>query len=349
MKLQKKHRDFLIVLLVIFILSISLPLIYNNHKITNEIYEIVLEELDTPWAIDFLPGGDMVFTERKGVINRFDKSKKELIKIPVTEVSESGLLGIAVDPEFNRNNFIYVYYSYTQNNLIKNKVSRFSLINNKLVNETVLIDNIPGAQYHNGGRIKFGPDNKLYITTGDATDPGLAQNLNSLAGKILRMNKDGSIPEENLFQNYVYSYGHRNPQGIDWNLKGDLFGSEHGPSRNDEINIIRIGGNYDWPARCEDKINLNTIRCFSEFTLAPGSLTIYENNIYVTGLRGNQLRKLQLDEEYNILDEKIILEGIGRLREVVTQGNYLYVSTSNRDGRGVVRPGDDKIIRIKLN
>ncbi|MAG78622.1 quinoprotein glucose dehydrogenase, partial [archaeon] len=226
--------------------------------------------------------------------------------------------------------------------------SRYILENQRLVNETILLDDIPSARFHDGGRIKFGPDGKLYITTGDATDLSSAQNLNSLAGKILRMNKDGSIPKDNPFQNYVYSYGHRNPQGLAWDNNQQLFSSEHGPTRNDEFNKIVMGKNYGWPQQCDQTGNfINPVRCFTEFTLAPGSLAFHKGDFFVTGLRGKQLRKLRLDLN-KVQNEQVVLSDLGRIREVVSHKGDLYVGTSNRDGRGLPKVQDDKIIKLQI-
>lgn len=309
--------------------------------------EVLVENLDTPWAIDFLPGGEMIFTERGGRVSIFDNGELKAVgNIKVSEVGEGGLLGIAVDPEFAKNRFVYLYYTHESGN----RVSRF-VLNEKLENEFVLLGSIPSASIHNGGRIKFGPDGKLYIATGDSATPSLAQDIDSLAGKILRMNKDGKIPEDNPFGNYVYSYGHRNPQGIAWHAK-ELYASEHGPSRNDELNIILKGANYGWPAiECDESSEkyVNPIRCYSEFTLAPSGIAFYKNELYIAGLGGNQLRRIIFDKDYKtILREEELLSELGRIREVVEHNGYLYVSTSNRDGRGMPRVNDDKIIRIKI-
>ena len=247
----------------------------------------------------------------------------------------------------NKNNFIYVYYSHEKGN----RVSRF-VLNEKLGDEFILLDNIPSAMFHDGGRIKFGPDNKLYITTGDATEPSSAQNLNSLAGKILRMNKDGSVPNDNPFGNYIYSYGHRNSQGIAWHpLSQGLYSSEHGPTRNDELNIIIKGENYGWPnVECNEisEKYKNPIRCYSEFTLAPAGIAFYKNDLYVVGLRGSQLRRIVFDENHKtIISEEALFSSLGRIREVVEHNGYLYLATSNKDGRGIPKINDDRIIRIK--
>ncbi len=342
-----KRHVIIIILSSVLLFIFSIPLFnkVTERAETELALEVLVTDLDTPWAIDFLPDGKLIFTERPGKVNIFDGKEKIIIaEITVSEISESGLLGIAVDPEFNKNNFIYLYYT-NQNGF--NQVSRFVLENNKLIDETILLNNIPSAQFHDGGRIKFGPDGKLYITTGDATVPSSAQDIASLAGKILRINKDGTVPEDNPFGNYVWSYGHRNPQGLAWN-NGTLYEAEHGPTRNDEINIIEKGKNYGWPQECDKSADfINPIRCFTEFTLAPAGIAFYKGDLYVAGLRGTQLRRLVLDIDGKILKEEELFSELGRIREVVAHDDYLYIATSNRDGRGIPRPGDDKIIRIK--
>ena len=157
------------------------------------------------------------------------------------------------------------------------------------------------------------------------------------------------MPEDNPFGNLVYSFGHRNPQGLAWNpITGMLYSSEHGPSRNDEVNIIVEGKNYGWPEECSENSGTSPIRCYTEFTLAPSGVDFYKNDLYIAGLRGAQLRRIVFDTEYqNILKEEKLLIGFGRIREVVEYEGYLYISTNNRDGRGVPSPNDDKIIRIK--
>lgn len=312
----------------------------------NSSYEIVAKDLDTPWGMDFLPDSRMIFTERPGYVNILeDNVTKRIAEIDVDEVSEAGLLGVAVDPDFVNNNYIYLYYTHEE----ANRVSRFVLNGDSLVNETILLDGIPNARFHDGGRIKFGPDGKLYITTGDATEPSTAQDINSLAGKILRINKDGTVPEDNPFGNYVYSYGHRNSQGLAWN-EGRMYASEHGPNRNDEINLIELGEDYHWPETCSERAGGNNIRCYTSFTLAPSGIAFLDGSLYVAGLRGSQLRKIEFaDDGVTIVNETEILSDLGRIRNVVEHDGYLYIATNNRDGRGVPRPGDDKIIRLHIS
>jgi aldose sugar dehydrogenase len=311
--------------------------------------EVVLENLNTPWALDFLPNGTMIFTQREGQVSTWDGKSLNIVgNISVKAQGESGLLGLAVDPEFSKNNYIYVYYTGNTSN----KISRFTL-NQKLENETILVENIPSASIHDGGRLKFGPDGKLYATTGDASQRDLAQDVNSLAGKILRLNKDGSLPDDNPFNNYVWSYGHRNPQGITWSDNGIMYASEHGQSRNDEINIIVKGGNYGWPL--EEGENLtgkykNPLIFYTNFTLAPSGMAFFQGDLFVAGLRGNQLRQIVLDGSgQKVVSEAELFTNLGRIRDVVVHDGYLYISTSNQDGRGVPKAGDDKIIRFQVN
>ncbi len=322
--------------------------------------EVVAQNLDIPWAIAFLPEGKMIFTERGGKIKILEQGIVHEVQ-GVAHLGESGLQGIAVDPQFSLNGFVYVYYTYANGAALLNRVSRFEVKNNSLQNETTIIEGIPGNVFHDGGRIKFGPDGKLYISTGDAGTTALSQDKDSLAGKILRLNPDGSIPLDNPFGNAVYSMGHRNPQGFDWHpVSGKLFATEHGPSKYDEVNVIEKGKNYGWPDKLCKTEGLNAefteaIVCFDEWTMAPSGASFYSGNklplknaFVYSGLRGEQLRALRFENGLVVSDEKI-LDGIGRIREVV-QGpdGWLYIASNNTDGRGTPTPGDDKIYRVKV-
>lgn len=329
--MMQKIWIFLIILFII-------PLAHAANSDNN--YSTVIDNVNIPWAIDFLPDSTMIFTERSGSIKIKKNDSVKVIKtIKVAHTGEAGLLGIAVDPDFNQNRFVYVYYTY-KNNGLSNRVSRF-FYSDSLLNEHVLIDNIPGALYHDGGRIKFGPDQLLYITTGDALKPESSGDINSLSGKILRMEKNGAVPKDNPFNNYTYASGLRNPQGLAWD-NDILYASDHGPSERDEINRIEKGKDYGWPRTCDE---YPAFKCYSDFTLAPSGIAIVKNNLFIACLRGAQLRKINLINGH----EEEVLTDLGRLREVVSRGNSLFISTSNKDGRGKPKKGDDRIIRYQID
>ena len=238
---------------------------------------------------------------------------------------------------------------------------RYVESNLTLSEDKVLIDKIPGGPNHDGGRIQFGPDGKLYITTGDAGNAGLAQDKNSVAGKILRINSDGSIPEDNPFSGSpIYSYGHRNPQGLDWDESGNLVATEHGPRQHDEINVIVPGANYGWPDIIGDETMeglVTPIMNTGDDTWAPSGAEFYDGNkipqwtgkFFVATLRGNHLHMIDFDIEKNkvLSHQKLFAGDFGRLRDVATgPDGYLYFLTSNRDGRGSPEINDDRILRI---
>lgn len=315
---------------------------------------------DTPWSIAFLPNKDMLVTERPGRVRLVSKDGlvrgKPVAIIPaVKELSEGGLHGIALHPDFENNNYVYVYYTYeiSKGNTF-NRVVRFTFDGDTFKDEKIIVDGIPGAPNHDGGRIKFGPDNMLYITTGDAQNPSLAQDVNSLAGKILRVTEDGNPAPGNPFGNRVYSYGHRNPQGITWDSQGQLWEVEHGPSGletgNDEFNKIEIGKNYGWPEiwgrKTKEGMVAPVLESGRKETWAPAGLSFLGGKFYFAGLRGETLYELSIGKDSFDLKRHLVKE-FGRLREVVVgPDGLIYVTTSNRDGRGVPKEGDDKILRV---
>lgn len=337
------------------------PSIRPSPKQTQAV-SVVAENLEVPWALAFLPNGNMIVTERPGRALLIDKDGKEIqiASINVRTTGESGLHGVAVDPDFNSNNYIYLYYTYSDeaNNTL-NRVVRYRLENNRLFEDKIIADKISGAPNHDGGRIKFGPDGFLYITTGDAQEPSLAQDKNSLSGKIMRVKRDGNNVPDNPFRTKIYSYGHRNPQGITWDLRGQLWSTEHGPSGgtfgtgNDELNKIFAGRNYGWPIIQGDETRTGmetpVINSGRADTWAPAGAAFLPaqagfGSIFFAGLRGEALY------EYKIGEQKLVehfKNEYGRLREVIVgPDNMLYITTSNRDGRGNPRGGDDKILRI---
>ncbi|ADZ08636.1 Quinoprotein glucose dehydrogenase [Methanobacterium lacus] len=344
------EKKYLVAVIIVLILVVVAILVFpKNYNQTGFQSDVIAQNLQVPWAIDFLPNNTMIFTQRDGEVKIIDPAGSETVgKMAVTAQGESGLLGLAVDPDFSNNNYIYVYYTASDGN----RVSRF-VFNGTLKNETILLDKIPSNNIHNGGRIKFGPDGLLYITTGDAGNNASAQDLNSLAGKVLRMDKNGSVPVENPYNNYVYTYGHRDPQGLAWSSNGTLYESEHGDNHNDEINILVSGGNYGWPLYQGNNTAPGYILpmiVYTDYTLAPSGIAFYNNKLYVAGLRGSQLRQISLTSNgSSFTGQQALFTQLGRIREVVSHDGYLYIATSNTDGRGVPQLGDDKIIRITVN
>ncbi len=366
------NRNVLIIL-VILIAILGFYFILNKNPKIMQVSEtqtssqdqtpktaVFATNLEVPWAIAFLPDGRMLVTERPGRVRIVDKNGNvsptpaTTINVKVERDGEGGLLGIVLSPQFSQNHFVYLYYTYESGNGdTLNRVVRARFENNKLSNEQIIVDKIPGAIYHNGGRIKFGPDGFLYITTGDARNSNAAQDKNSLAGKILRVTEDGKGAPDNPFKTQVYSYGHRNPQGIAWDVSGNLWETEHGPSGiwpnccQDEINRIEKRANYGWSQSVGDTVRAGTIGPVlhsGRDIWAPSGTAIVGNSVFFAGLRGNALYEYKIDSKKLIEHFK---SEYGRLREVILgPDNMLYITTSNRDGRGIIKENDDKIIRI---
>jgi glucose/arabinose dehydrogenase len=323
---------------------------------------VIAENLEVPWGIAFLPKGGLLVTERVGRVRLIDRDfnllPKPVLTLPVVQrvQGEGGLHGITLHPDFADNNFVYIYYTYASgNNQTLNKVERYTFDGETLAPDKVIIDQIPGSLFHDGGRIKFGPDNLLYITTGDAQTPDIAQDTDSLGGKILRITDEGEVPGDNPFNNEVYSYGHRNPQGIDWDGEENLWSTEHGRSGAlsglDEVNLIEKGANYGWSEiqGDEERVGMETPVRHSgaSTTWAPACASVIENRLFFSGLRGEALYEAVL-QNGQVTKPTVHFKGeYGRIRECIKgPDDMLYITTSNRDGRGDVRSGDDKIIRI---
>lgn len=316
--------------------------------------EIIAENLSIPWEVVFLPDGELLVTERIGRVVLL----KAGVTIPIAgvrHVGEGGLLGATLHPNFTDNNYLYLYQTTEAADGLVNRVDRYTLVDATLTFDRTIIDNLPGAMYHDGGRIAFGPDGYLYVTLGDAGDPDAAQDSRSLAGSILRYTDEGTIPEDNPFGNAVYSYGHRNAQGLAWDSTGVLWSSEHGRSGirsgYDEINRIAMGANYGWPVVEGDETGADFIlpvrHSGADTTWAPGGLAHHDGYLYMPGLRGETLYRATLSgAEISGWDEFFVGE-YGRLRTIsVGSDGLLYLTTSNRDGRGSPASNDDVIIRI---
>ncbi len=334
---------------------IPLPKPISNSQ--NDFVTIVAENLDKPRAIA-ISDNRIFVTEKDGFIRVIEDGN--LLEPPLAvfrpaSVFDGGLLGITLHPNFSNNHYIYVFLTYEEDGNLWNKIMRITESENKLQDAETIFDKIPGSSFTNGGFIKFGPDRKLYVGTGTVSDAShLPQELDSLSGKILRLNDDGTIPNDNPFPDSpVYSLGHRNPQGMTWDDDGTMFVAEFGPEKNDEINIIKAGKNYGWPEQqCSGNENYeDAILCYDP-SIEPGGILFYSGDkisfefpFIMASMRSANL--YQVDFEEGLSSQKSILSGIGRVRDVV-EGNdgSLYVITSNTDGKGFPDRMDDKLLRI---
>ncbi len=325
--------------------------------------EKVVTGLEVPWAIGFLPDGSYLVTERPGRVRLVQNNvlaPQSVLTLYVGEEGEGGLLGLAVDPDFSDNRRFYVYYTATDGNENVNRLARYRLGDapTTATLEQVLIDQIPAGTFHNGGRIKFGPDGALYVATGDARDPELSQDPGSRAGKILRVNPDSGATE-----NFIS--GVRNVQGFDWWNNDALVVSDHGPSGElgltgrDEISIARQGNNLGWPniTSCQETSGQVTPFLSWDEALPPGGLVVYggallpsfRDSILVTALGSTHLQRVVLNADGNVTHEMYLTgsSGFGRLRDVVVAPDgALLITTSNCDGRGSCGAEKDVILRV---
>ena len=340
--------------------------------------ETVATGLVTPWALAFAPDGRIFVTERLGrirIVRQGELVEEPWATVAVTEDGEAGLMGIALSPDFARTRHVFVVGAFRdEDDELVNRVVRYTERNGKGVEPTVIIDSIPGEKYHAGDAIAFGPDGMLYVATGDAREPGDAQDNESLAGKILRYEPDGRIPHDNPVRGSpVYASGLRNPQGIAWEpWTKQLFAIDHGPSgfpnerlrrNHDELNAIRAGGNYGWPAVAGEDDDARFIAPMLDWTpgIAPAGLAVYagedfpewRGHLFVGALRGMQLRRVAVargsdgTSGWRVVDEQVIAHGLGRIRAVgMGPDGFLYFATSNRDGRGTPAEADDRLLRL---
>ncbi|MFN2364812.1 MAG: sorbosone dehydrogenase family protein, partial [Halarsenatibacteraceae bacterium] len=277
-----------------------------------------VQGLEIPWQLIFLPESDRALvTERPGRIRLIENGELRsdvYADINAAHYGEGGLMGIDYHPDFPEEPYLYIMYTYqNQAGDYYNRISRLTDYGDSAGDEEVILDEIPAGQNHNGGRLKFGPDSKLYATAGDTWRRQLAQDLDSLAGKILRLNPDGTIPEDNPFEDsYIYSLGHRNPQGLAWNQEGVLFISDHGPSgeaglqNKDMIKVIEPGGNYGWPERIGyfgDDQYLDPIVMWP-YSVPPAGAEFVDGEVFIATLRSRALIKLSLEKvaqyDYNV-------------------------------------------------
>lgn len=335
--------------------------------------ETVAEGLEVPWGMAFLPDGRLLVTERPGRVRLIEGGKLRpdpVFKVPDVEPSgESGLMDIALHPDFAANSLVYLAYAYRGDGKSV-KVVRYRFDGATFDDPQTIIADLPAAQFHAGTRARFGPDQKLYVTVGDATDWNLAQKTDSLSGKTLRLNDDGTVPADNPFvgnRSYrpeIFSLGHRNAQGLAWATDGTMYQTEHGPSGfegrgggADEFNRIKAGKNYGWPEIYGTMTRDGMEPPLLEYTpaCAPASLLIYrgdrfpvfKGSAFFGCLRGARIVRVRLDGD-KIVGQENLIEGIvGRVREIAeSPDGSIYFSTSNRDGRATPAEADDRIFRI---
>jgi len=348
-----------------------------------------VENLEVPWALVFLPDGRALVSERPGRIRLIEGGR--LAEKPYAELAstegdagmmaaltrlvsggEGGLMGLAIHPRFPNPPYVYAMHTYRDGGATGNRVIRLIDEGDRARFDRVIVNGIPGATFHNGGRIGFGPDGMLYVTTGEIFEAERAQDLKSLGGKIMRVTPDGRVPADNPFPGSpVWSYGHRNPQGLAWHPQtGELFISEHGPSgefglrAHDEINVVRRGANYGWPRAVGApglKPYVDPLVTWKERAVPPAGIAFWRGDLYLAALGAGALIRIGIargvyhtSTDWRVTRiERWFAEGpsssvLGRLRAVrVGPDGLLYFSTSNRDGRGNPRPGDDKIYRLE--
>jgi glucose/arabinose dehydrogenase len=309
---------------------------------------VVATKFTAPWGIAFLPDGDALVPERDSgrifQVHAGSEPREVMTVGDVEHAGEAGLLGLAVSPRYAEDGLVYAYFTGPDDN----RIVRF-----KLGGEPqVIVQGIRKAPIHDGGRLAFGPDGKLYATTGDAGDKPLAQDKGSLNGKILRMEPDGSVPADNPFKgSLVYSYGHRNVQGITWDPSGRMWSAEFGQNTWDELNLITAGGNYGWPevegkgGTSQGFIDPKVVWATKD--ASPSGVAYWNGALYVAALQGKCLWQVPIDGDGNTGDPVRQAEGHGRLRTpIVAKDGSLWVSTSNTDGRGQPQPDDDQIFRF---
>ncbi|WLW52023.1 PQQ-dependent sugar dehydrogenase [Streptomyces sp. YU58] len=326
-----------------------------------KVLRTVAEGLNTPWGLAPLPDGDLLVSSRdERTITRIDGQsgkKTELGEVPgVSPAGEGGLMGLALSPDYASDHLVYAYFtSAGDNRIVRMLYQEEKPAGEQLGAPDTVFRGIPKGFVHNGGRIAFGPDKMLYAGTGESGDTGLSQDTKSLGGKILRMTPEGEPAPGNPFPDSpVYSYGHRNVQGLAWDSRQRLFAAEFGQDTWDELNAIKPGDNYGWPeaeGRSSDAKYHNPLAQWGTDDASPSGIAEAEGSIWMAGLKGKRLWRIPLKGTEAAADPQAFLEDeYGRLRTVVSAGgDKLWLVTSNTDGRGDPKEGDDRILEIQVS
>jgi glucose/arabinose dehydrogenase len=320
-----------------------------------EVVDTIATGLAAPWGIDFLPNGDAVVTER-------DTTRVLLLEAPGYDVrvigtvdaavplgdqgGEAGLLGVAASPDFAQDRTLFFYVSTAGDN----RIGRARLEGGALTPMRWILTGIPNGHIHDGGRLEFGPDGLLYVSTGETGQPDLAQDKGTTAGKILRITPDGDPAPGNPFDSPVWTYGHRNVQGLAFDDEDRLWASEFGQSTFDELNLVERGRNYGWPmveGRGEGQGLTDPQVVWSTDVASPSGLAFLDGHLWLASLRGERLWRVDVHGDHASHPVDYFVGEYGRIRTVVASPDGdLWVSTSNRDGRGSPREGDDRILLI---
>jgi glucose/arabinose dehydrogenase len=326
-----------------------------------KVLRTVAEGLSTPWGVAPLPEGDLLVSSRdEATITRVDGAsgkKTELGEVPgVSPAGEGGLMGLALSPDYASDHMVYAYFtSASDNRVVRMLYDERKPAGEQLGAPDTIFKGIPKGYIHNGGRIAFGPDKMLYAGTGESGDTGLSQDTKSPGGKILRMTPEGEPAPGNPFpDSAVYSYGHRNVQGLAWDDKQRLFAAEFGQDTWDELNAIEPGGNYGWPeaeGTSDDAEYRDPTAQWGTDDASPSGIAHAEGSVWMAGLKGQRLWRVPLNGTEASADPQAFLESeYGRLRTVVSAGgDKLWLVTSNTDGRGDPRDGDDRILEIQVS
>ncbi|MGH7711590.1 MAG: PQQ-dependent sugar dehydrogenase [Gemmatimonadaceae bacterium] len=340
--------------------------------------ETLVGGFDTIWELAWGADNHIWVTERPGTISRVNPTtgaKTSIGQISVAEINEGGLLGMTFHPDFPQQPYIYLMHTYSTAGGLRNRLVRMRYNGTTLGAPETLLDNIPGNSVHNGSRLAIGPDRLLYVSTGDASTDRFAQDKTSPSGKILRLTLDGAPAPGNPFGNAVYSFGHRNPQGMVFDrTTGALYITEHGPQDNDEVNRVELGRNYGWPnvrGKCDGDAGSgeipfcqanNVVEPLVNWTptIAPSGADFYTSDrisawrgsLLFTTLKDRALYRLTLSSDGRrvLSQERLYQNTFGRLRDVlVAPDGVVYLATSNKDGRGSPGPNDDRIIRVRTS